>query len=94
MANRSDFFNAKLPRQWKRILAMGQTYGWNGDAHERGEIRCHVFVGSIEGDVQGAPVRSVRKRQHPSRSQIQSEFLVSRGRSLLSAKGAGPKVGI
>jgi hypothetical protein len=39
MANRSDFFNAKLPRQWKRILAMGQTYNWNGDAHERGTLR-------------------------------------------------------
>lgn len=39
MANRSDFFNAKLPRQWKRILAMGQTNNWNGDAHNRGNLR-------------------------------------------------------
>ena len=30
MANRSDFFNAKLPRQYKRMLAMEQAYGWSG----------------------------------------------------------------
>ena len=39
MANRSDFFNAKLPRATKRMLTMGQVYGWTGDAHERGAIR-------------------------------------------------------
>jgi hypothetical protein len=39
MANRSDFFNAKLPRQWKRIFAMGQTYDWNGDEHNRGSLK-------------------------------------------------------
>ena len=39
MANRSDFFSAKLPRQWKRILAMGQTYGWDGDEHNRGNLK-------------------------------------------------------
>jgi len=39
MANRSDFFSATLPRQWKRILAMGQTYGWNGDQHRHGSLK-------------------------------------------------------
>lgn len=39
MANRSDFFNAKLPRQFKRMLALGQTYDWNGDAHNRGTLK-------------------------------------------------------
>lgn len=39
MANRSDFFNAKLPRQFKRLLALGQTYDWNGDEHNRGTIK-------------------------------------------------------
>ena len=28
MANRSDFFNAKLPRGFKRMLAMEQANGW------------------------------------------------------------------
>jgi hypothetical protein len=39
MANRSDFFSAKLPRQWKRILAMSETYGWSGDQHNVGNLR-------------------------------------------------------
>jgi hypothetical protein len=39
MANRSDFFNAKLPRQYKRMLAMAQTYGWSGDEHSRGSVK-------------------------------------------------------
>ena len=39
MANRSDFFNAKLPRQYKRILAMSEAYGWIKDSHERGDFR-------------------------------------------------------
>ena len=39
MANRSDFFNAKLPRQYKRMLAMAQTYYWSGDEHSRGELK-------------------------------------------------------
>lgn len=39
MANRSDFFTAKLPRQYKRLLAIGQTYGWIQDSHERGSIK-------------------------------------------------------
>lgn len=43
MANRSDFFNAKLPRQWKKILAMGQVYGWTGDEHNRGMIRRSII---------------------------------------------------
>jgi hypothetical protein len=39
MANRSDFFNAKLPRSIKRSLAMAETYGWVKNAHERGDLR-------------------------------------------------------
>ena len=44
MANRSDFFNAKLPRQYKRMLAMAQTYGWSGDEHNRGELRRYFIA--------------------------------------------------
>lgn len=39
MANRSDFFNAKLPRATKRMLTMGQVYGFTGDQHARGDLR-------------------------------------------------------
>ena len=39
MANRSDFFNAKLPRRFKRMLAMAEANGWVKDSHERGSIR-------------------------------------------------------
>ena len=39
MANRSDFFNAKLPRQFKRMLAMEQTNGWVKDNHEYGVLK-------------------------------------------------------
>ena len=39
MANRSDFFNAKLPRATKRMLTMGQVYDWTGDQHARGDLR-------------------------------------------------------
>jgi len=39
MANRSDFFSAKLPRATKRMLTMGQVYVWTGDQHARGDLR-------------------------------------------------------
>jgi hypothetical protein len=39
MANRSDFFSAKLPRSIKRMMAMAETNGWVKDAHERGDLR-------------------------------------------------------
>ena len=39
MANRSDFFKAKLPRSLKRMLTMGQVDGWTGDQHARGDLR-------------------------------------------------------
>ena len=39
MANRSDFFNAKLPRSLKRMLTMGEVYGWTRDQHARGDLR-------------------------------------------------------
>ena len=39
MANRSDFFSAKLPRSIKRMLTMGDVYDWNGNQHNRGAIK-------------------------------------------------------
>jgi len=39
MANRSDFFNAKLPRSIKRMLIMGQVNGWTGNEHSRGAMK-------------------------------------------------------
>jgi hypothetical protein len=39
MANRSDFFNAKLPRSIKRMLTMGQVYNFTGDQHALGDLR-------------------------------------------------------
>jgi len=39
MANRSDFFNAKLPREYKRMLAMAETRGWINGSQERGELK-------------------------------------------------------
>jgi hypothetical protein len=39
MANRSDFFSAKFPRQFKRILAMSETYNWIENSHERGNLK-------------------------------------------------------
>lgn len=41
MANRSDFYKAKLPRVFKRALIMGEVCG--ADAHKAGEIR-KMFV--------------------------------------------------
>lgn len=39
MANRSDFFNAKLPRHFKRILAMAEVNNWVKNSHERGQLK-------------------------------------------------------
>jgi hypothetical protein len=39
MANRSDFFSAKLPRGFKRLMAMGETYGYIRNSHERGKFK-------------------------------------------------------
>jgi len=39
MANRSDFYNAKLPRSIKRMLTMGQVYNFTGDEHSRGAMK-------------------------------------------------------
>lgn len=39
MANRSDFFDAKLPRSIKRMLIMGHVNGWTGDKHSRNAIK-------------------------------------------------------
>lgn len=43
MANRSDFFNAKLPRHFKRMLAMAETNGWIKDSNERGALK-RLFI--------------------------------------------------
>jgi hypothetical protein len=43
MANRSDFFNAKLPRAIKRMLSMQQAYGWAGNEHDRGATK-RMFI--------------------------------------------------
>ena len=39
MANRSDFFSAKLPRRHKRMFAIAQTYGFIKDNHEYGKLK-------------------------------------------------------
>ncbi len=39
MANRSDFYNAKLPRQFKRMLAMEEANGWIANEHDRGTLK-------------------------------------------------------
>jgi len=39
LANRSDFFSAKLPRRLKKLMAMGETYGYIGNSHERGQFK-------------------------------------------------------
>lgn len=39
MANRSDFFNAKLPRGFKKLMAMGETYGYINNSQERGKFK-------------------------------------------------------
>ena len=39
MANRSDFYSAKLPRSIKRMLTMAQVNGWTGDKHNRNKIK-------------------------------------------------------
>ena len=39
MANRSDFFSAKLPRSIKRMLTMGQVYNYTGNEHSRGAMK-------------------------------------------------------
>jgi hypothetical protein len=39
MASRSDFFSAKLPRGFKKLMAMGETYGYIRDSHERGQFK-------------------------------------------------------
>lgn len=39
MANRSDFFDSKLPREFKRMLATAETRGWIKDNQERGELK-------------------------------------------------------
>lgn len=39
MANRSDFFNAKLPRRFKRMLAMEEANGWIKNSQERNTVK-------------------------------------------------------
>ena len=39
MANRSDFFTAKLPREYKRMLAVAESRGWINGKQERSELK-------------------------------------------------------
>jgi len=39
MANRSDFFSAKLPREYKRMLAVAESRGWINGNQERSELK-------------------------------------------------------
>ncbi len=39
MANRSDFFSAKLPRGLKRMLAMEEANGWVKNAQEKNAVK-------------------------------------------------------
>ncbi len=48
MANRSDFFSAKLPRYLKRALGAGSRY--LGDVHQQAEIR-RMFIRAHESHV-------------------------------------------
>jgi hypothetical protein len=43
MANRSDFFKTKFPRQYKRMLAVAESRGWVGDSHARGELKRSII---------------------------------------------------
>jgi hypothetical protein len=43
MANRSDFYKAKLPRGFKRMLAMEETNGWINSPQERNAIK-DIFI--------------------------------------------------
>lgn len=43
MANRSDFFTSKLPREYKRMLATSETRGWVNGSVERGQIK-RIFI--------------------------------------------------
>jgi hypothetical protein len=62
MANRSDFFSAKLPRHFKRMLAMSETYGWVKDSHERGTIKKYF----IEAHANHVGFKMKRQAQEPS----------------------------
>lgn len=48
MANRSDFFKAKLPRYLKRALGAGSKH--IGDVHQQAEVR-KLFIGAHESHV-------------------------------------------
>lgn len=43
MANRSDFYSSKFPRQFKRMLAMQETNGWVANEHDRGQLK-KIFI--------------------------------------------------
>jgi hypothetical protein len=61
MANRSDFFGAKLPRGFKRMLAMEQANGWVKDSHEYGKVK-KLFI-----DAHASHVRHKLKRNTENR---------------------------
>jgi len=43
MANRSDFYSAKLPRRFKRMLALEEANGWIKSPQERNLIK-DIFI--------------------------------------------------
>jgi hypothetical protein len=61
MANRSDFFNAKLPRGYKRMMAMAQTNGWVKDSHEYGKIK-NLFIDAHANHVRHKLKRNTENR--------------------------------
>lgn len=68
MANRSDFFSAKLPRQYKRMLAMSQTYGWSGDKHAFGDLR-RMFINAHASHVGHKLKRNTTENRDASDSE-------------------------
>lgn len=68
MANRSDFFNAKLPRSIKRSLAMGRAYGWVGDSHEYGQLK-RSMIAAHQNHVGFKLKRNVENNRDASESE-------------------------
>ena len=68
MANRSDFFSAKLPRQYKRMLAMSQTYGWSGDQHASGDLK-RMFINAHASHVGHKLKRNTTENRDASDSE-------------------------
>lgn len=66
MANRSDFFSAKLPRGFKRMLAIEEANGWIKNNHERGEIK-KLLIGAHANHV------AFKMKRHSSENRDASD---------------------